>query len=64
MLELSWYGAGEMPVPLGGAFHSRACELDVEPGRQDRALASRALELSRAGCARRLLCSPIRCSTP
>ena len=27
MLELSWYGAGEVPVPLGGAFHSRRLRL-------------------------------------
>lgn len=25
--ELSWYGAGEMPVSLGGAFHSRRLKL-------------------------------------
>jgi NADPH:quinone reductase-like Zn-dependent oxidoreductase len=23
VVELSWYGAGEIPVPLGGAFHSQ-----------------------------------------
>lgn len=23
ILEMSWYGAGSVPVPLGGAFHSR-----------------------------------------
>ena len=27
MLELSWYGAGEVAVPLGGAFHSRRLKL-------------------------------------
>jgi NADPH:quinone reductase-like Zn-dependent oxidoreductase len=27
VLELSWYGAGEIPVPLGGAFHSRRLRL-------------------------------------
>jgi hypothetical protein len=27
VLELSWYGAGEVPVPLGGAFHSRRLKL-------------------------------------
>jgi threonine dehydrogenase-like Zn-dependent dehydrogenase len=27
VLELSWYGAGETPVPLGGAFHSRRLKL-------------------------------------
>jgi hypothetical protein len=27
VLELSWYGAGDVPVPLGGAFHSRRLRL-------------------------------------
>jgi threonine dehydrogenase-like Zn-dependent dehydrogenase len=27
VLELSWHGAGETPVPLGGAFHSRRLKL-------------------------------------
>jgi hypothetical protein len=27
VLELSWYGAGEVPVGLGGAFHSRRLRL-------------------------------------
>jgi hypothetical protein len=27
VLELSWYGAGDVPVPLGGAFHSRRLKL-------------------------------------
>jgi threonine dehydrogenase-like Zn-dependent dehydrogenase len=27
VLELSWYGAGELPVALGGAFHSRRLTL-------------------------------------
>ena len=27
ILELSWYGAGAVPVPLGGAFHSRRLRL-------------------------------------
>jgi hypothetical protein len=27
ILELSWYGAGTIPVPLGGAFHSRRLRL-------------------------------------
>ena len=27
VLEVSWYGAGEVPVPLGGAFHSRRLKL-------------------------------------
>jgi threonine dehydrogenase-like Zn-dependent dehydrogenase len=27
VLELSWFGAGETPVPLGGAFHSRRLKL-------------------------------------
>ena len=27
VIELSWYGAGTIPVPLGGAFHSRRLKL-------------------------------------
>jgi NADPH:quinone reductase-like Zn-dependent oxidoreductase len=27
VLEMSWYGAGEVPVPLGGIFHSRRLKL-------------------------------------
>jgi hypothetical protein len=27
VLELSWYGEGSVPVPLGGAFHSRRLKL-------------------------------------
>ena len=27
VLEMSWYGAGDVPVPLGGAFHSRRLRL-------------------------------------
>jgi hypothetical protein len=27
ILELSWYGAGAIPVPLGGSFHSRRLRL-------------------------------------
>jgi threonine dehydrogenase-like Zn-dependent dehydrogenase len=27
VVEASWYGAGETPVPLGGAFHSRRLRL-------------------------------------
>ena len=27
VLELSWYGAGEVAIPLGGAFHSRRLKL-------------------------------------
>ena len=27
ILELSWYGAGTVPVPLGGAFHSRRLKI-------------------------------------
>jgi hypothetical protein len=27
IVELSWYGAGTVPVPLGGAFHSRRLKI-------------------------------------
>ncbi len=42
IIEMSWYGAGEVPVPLGGAFHSRRLQLissqvgHVSPGRRPR----------------------------
>jgi NADPH:quinone reductase-like Zn-dependent oxidoreductase len=42
VLELSWYGAGEVAVPLGGAFHSRRLRLvssqvgQVSPSRRSR----------------------------
>jgi threonine dehydrogenase-like Zn-dependent dehydrogenase len=42
VLELSWYGAGEVAVPLGGAFHSRRLRLvssqvgQVAPSRRPR----------------------------
>ncbi len=26
-MELSWYGAGDVAVPLGGAFHSRRLKI-------------------------------------
>ena len=44
ILELSWYGAGEAPVSLGGPFHSRRLQADLEPGRPGRALAPAALD--------------------
>jgi threonine dehydrogenase-like Zn-dependent dehydrogenase len=42
VLELSWYGAGDVAVPLGGAFHSRRLRLissqvgQVAPSRRPR----------------------------
>ena len=42
VVELSWYGAGDIPVPLGEAFHSRRLRLissqvgQVEPSRRSR----------------------------
>jgi len=42
VLELSWYGSGEVPVALGGAFHSRRLKLmssqvgQVAPSRRPR----------------------------
>ena len=42
VLELSWYGSGEIAVPLGGAFHSRRLKLvssqvgQVAPSRRPR----------------------------
>lgn len=42
IIELSWYGAGDVAIPLGGAFHSRRLQLVssqvglVPPGRRAR----------------------------
>jgi hypothetical protein len=42
VLEMSWYGAGDVPAPLGGAFHSRRLKLissqvgQVAPSRRPR----------------------------
>ncbi len=42
VVELSWYGAGDVPAPLGGAFHSRRLRLvstqvgQVSPTRRPR----------------------------
>jgi threonine dehydrogenase-like Zn-dependent dehydrogenase len=42
IIEMSWHGAGETPVPLGGAFHSRRLQLvstqvgQVAPSRRPR----------------------------
>jgi hypothetical protein len=50
VLELSWYGTGEVTVPLGGAFHSRRLKLvssqvgRVAPSHRARWTPSRRLE--------------------
>lgn len=42
IIEMSWYGEGDVPAPLGGAFHSRRLQLissqvgRVSPGRSPR----------------------------
>ncbi|MEM7271367.1 MAG: zinc-binding alcohol dehydrogenase [Pseudomonadota bacterium] len=42
LIEMSWYGEGEVPAPLGGAFHSRRLQLissqvgKVSPSRRPR----------------------------
>ena len=52
VLELSWYGADEVPVPLGGAFHSRRLTLassqvgSVSPARRTRWSHARRLALA------------------
>ena len=57
VLELSWYGANDVRVPLGGAFHSRRLKLDLEPGRAGRAVAPRALVRTATGSRPRSTCS-------
>jgi len=50
IVELSWYGEGSIPVPLGGAFHSRRLKLissqvgEVAPSRRPRWTRRRRLE--------------------
>jgi threonine dehydrogenase-like Zn-dependent dehydrogenase len=52
VLALSWYGAGDVPVPLGEAFHSRRLVLrssqvgSVPPGRRGRWTHRRRVELA------------------
>lgn len=42
LVEMSWYGAGDVPAPLGGAFHSRRLSIvssqvgEVSPSRRPR----------------------------
>ena len=67
-IEMSWYGAAEVAVPLGGAFHSRRLQAGLEPGRPGRAVAPAALDASpparrRARLAARSTRST-RCSRP
>ena len=58
IIEMSWYGAGDVAVPLGGAFHSRRLKLissqvgKVAPSHR-RALTHRAAARSRARAPRR-----------
>jgi NADPH:quinone reductase-like Zn-dependent oxidoreductase len=54
IIELSWYGAGAQPVPLGGAFHSRRLQIiasqvgAVSPARRARWPHARRLGLALA----------------
>ena len=59
VLELSWYGAGEIAVPLGGAFHSRRLRLiSSQVGRV--APSHRVRWTPRRRLAARSICSMIR----
>jgi threonine dehydrogenase-like Zn-dependent dehydrogenase len=70
VLELSWYGAGDVPVPLGGAFHSRRLRLissqvgKVAPSHRatwtHRQRLAAALELLADGRLDALLAPPVR----
>jgi hypothetical protein len=59
IVELSWYGAGDVPVPLGEAFHSRRLRIvssqvgQVAPSRRPRWTTGRRLAAALA-----LLCDP------
>ena len=62
IVELSWYGAGDVAVPLGGAFHSRRLKLmssqvgKVAPSHRANVTHRQRLEAA-------IECSPIRGST-
>ena len=58
IVELSWYGSGDVAAPLGEAFHSRRLRLDLEPGRQ-----GRARRIARAGRTAAAWRRRSRCST-
>jgi len=59
VLELSWYGAGEQPVPLGGAFHSRRLALrSSQVGHVATSQRARWSHARRLGFALRLLAAP------
>ena len=63
IVELSWYGSGDIAVPLGEAFHSRRLRLvSSQVGKV--APSHRARWTHGGGSRRRLRCSTIRCSTP
>ena len=44
IVELSWYGKGDVAAPLGEAFHSRRLAAGIEPSRQGCALTSLAMD--------------------
>ena len=48
MVEMSWFGEGDVAAPLGGAFHSRRLKLDLVAGWARGALAPAALVLCAA----------------
>ena len=60
LIEMSWYGDGAIPAPLGGAFHSRRLQLissqvgKVSPSRRPRwdyaRRLSKAIELTADPC--------------
>lgn len=59
VVEASWYGAGTVPAPLGGAFHSRRLALvSSQVGRVPPARAPRWTHRRRLEAALRLLAAP------
>ena len=70
IVELSWYGAGDVPVPLGGAFHSRRLRLissqvgKVAPSRRAEFTHARRLATAIELLAEPALDALLACGTP
>ena len=62
VMELSWYGNGDVAAPARGGVSQPAAAADFQPGRQGCRLATGPAGRISGGCRRRSRCSTIRCS--